>query len=59
VSRRIKAGHTGSRRDTDASARALREYEEIQRRREARHELNVAVDAMKDKGWRVTERGSE
>jgi len=76
MSRRVKAGHTGSRRDTDMSARAFEEYQEVQRRQyheQIRQDLvdrgalittvekllEEAAPRFKDKGWRVTERGSE
>jgi hypothetical protein len=76
MSRRVKSGHTGSRRDTDPSARAVEEYQEVQRRQY--HEriradlvdrgaivepvkklLEEAAPRFRDKGWRITERGSE
>jgi hypothetical protein len=76
MSRRVKAGHTGSRRDTDMGARALEDYQEVQRRQyherirqdlvdrgaiveSVKKLLEEAAPRFKDKGWRVTEQGSE
>jgi hypothetical protein len=59
MSRRVKAGHTGSRRDTDISGRALREFEEAQRRREAWAQQQATREqleqAARRQGWKVTE----
>jgi hypothetical protein len=33
MSKRVKSSNTGSRRDTDMGARALEDYQEVQRRR--------------------------
>jgi hypothetical protein len=57
MSRRVKAGHTGSRA-ADTSAGALRDYEEVQRRRSERIAeklLKEAAPRFRDKGWKVTD----
>jgi len=63
LSRRVKVGNTGSRRETDISARTFEEYEEVVRRRQQWAEQQATREqleqAARQQGWRITERGSE
>ena len=56
MSKRVKAGHTGSRRDTDVQTRAFEEYQEALRRREqeaARMATREQIaELARRQGWR-------
>jgi hypothetical protein len=59
MSKRVKAGHNGSRRDADVPARALKEYQEAVQRREqwaAQQATREQIaDLARQQGWRIEE----